>query len=240
MGELLVKEKTIVVPGEELASGMDFLPSHGTYRENDKIYAGKLGLLNIDGKVLKIVSLSGRYLPKSGDTIIAKVTEILMTGWRVDTNSAYEAVLSMKEASSEFIQRGADLTKYYEIGDYVMAKVVNVTSQKLVDISMKGPGLRKLSGGRFLNVNTHKVPRIIGKQGSMVSLIKQHTNCKILVGQNGLVWVSGENPDAELLTVKAIKKIELEAHIPGLTDRIKKFLESNSTQKPVEQSQGEQ
>ncbi len=39
MGKLLVKEKEIVVPGETLAEGMDYLPGSGTYREGEKILA---------------------------------------------------------------------------------------------------------------------------------------------------------------------------------------------------------
>jgi len=152
---------------------------------------------------------------------------VLLSGWRIDTNSAYSAVMNMKDATSEFIARGADLTKYFAIGDYVMVKIINVTSQNLVDLTMKGPGLRKLRGGRIVKVNANKVPRIIGKQGSMVSMIKQSTNCRILVGQNGVVWVQGDDPAQELLAAETIKKIEREAHIPGLTDNIKGFLEKN-------------
>lgn len=227
MGEIQVKDKEVVIPGEILATGMDFLPSYGTRREGDKILASRLGLVNIEGKVIKLVPLSGVYYPKTGDTIIGYVTEVLLSGWRIDTNSAYSAVMNMKDATSEFIARGSDLTKYFAIGDYVMAKIINVTSQNLVDLTMKGPGLRKLRGGRIIKVNANKVPRIIGKQGSMVSMIKQATNCRILVGQNGVVWVQGDDPAMELLAEKTIKKIEREAHIPGLTDNIKAFLEKN-------------
>ncbi|MBW2971612.1 exosome complex protein Rrp4 [Candidatus Woesearchaeota archaeon] len=227
MGEIKVNDKEVVVPGETLALGMEFLPSYGTYREGDRILASRLGLVNIDGKVIKLVPLSGVYHPKKGDTIIGPVTEILLSGWRIDTNSAYSAVLNMKDATSEFIARGADLTRYFAIGDYVMAKIINVTSQNLVDLTMKGPGLRKLKGGRIIHINANKVPRIIGKQGSMVSMIKQYTNCRILVGQNGIVWLQGDEPSKELLAVETIKKIEREAHIPGLTDSIKDFLEKN-------------
>ena len=230
MGEIKVNDKDVVVPGETLAEGMDFLPSYGTHREGEKILASRLGLVNIEGKVIKLVPLSGVYLPKRGDTIIGQVTEILLSGWRIGTNSAYSAVLNMKDATSEFIPRGSDLTKYLAIGDYVMATIINVTSQNLVDLTMKGPGLRKLAGGRILNVNANKVPRIIGKQGSMVSMIKQYTNCKILVGQNGIVWIQGEDPNQELLAVNTIKKIEQEAHLVGLTDRIKDFLEQITKQ----------
>ncbi|MFC1697441.1 exosome complex RNA-binding protein Rrp4 [Nanoarchaeota archaeon] len=223
MGELKVKDKDIVVPGEELAVGMDYLPSQGTYRKDDKIVANKMGLVHVEGRAIKLIPLAGRYLPKRGDVIIGKVIDITMGGWRVETNSAYSAMVSMKDATSEFIAKGANLTKFYTFGDYIMAKITNVTTQMLVDLTLRGPGLRKLSPGRIIHVSPYKVPRIIGKQGSMVSLIKNATGCKILVGQNGVVWVQGE-PEGEIVAVDAIKKIEAESHKSGLTDSIDAFL----------------
>lgn len=225
MSKLLVNEKEIVVPGEALAEGMDYLPGTGTYRLNDKIIAKKLGLVNVSGRAIKLVTLSGRYLPKFGDKIICRVVDITMNGWIVDLNTAYSAFLSLRDASTRFIKKGDDLTKYFDIGDYLRAKVINVTSQNLVDLSMKEPGLNKLKGGRIIKISPHKVPRVIGKEGSMVSLIKKKTNCNIVVGQNGMVWLSAENFDNELIAEKAVRKIEQEAHLGGLTDIMEKFLD---------------
>ena len=163
-------------------------------------------------------------MTKTGDLIISKVIDVLMSGWRIDTNSAYSAMLSVKDASSSYIGRSADLTKYYDVGDYMVCQIIKVTSQNLVDVTMRGPGLKKLQGGRIISVPPNKVPRIIGKQGSMVSMIKQATNCRIIVGQNGIVWIQGDEPDQELLAVETINKIVKEAHKPGLTDEIAKFL----------------
>ncbi len=231
MGKLLVEDKTIATPGEKLAEGMDFLPAEGTFREKDKILAAGLGLVSINGRLIKVIPVSGRYLPKRGDVIIGKITDILMSGWTIDINSSYNAILSVKEAK-DFIRRDADLTKYYEIGDYIITKIVMVTSQCLVDVSMKGPGVRKLTGGRIIKVNAHKVPRIIGKKGSMVSMIKNATECNIIVGQNGVVWING-SPENEIIVINTIRKIEQEAHISGLTERIREFLEK-TTKKKIE------
>ena len=96
---------------------------------------------------------------------------------------------------------------------------------------MKGPGLRNLRGGRLIKVTPTKVPRIIGKQGSMVSMIKEKTNCRIIVGQNGIVWIEGTDSDNENLATEAILKIEKDAHTEGLTDKIKNFLESKVNKK---------
>lgn len=225
--EVLVKDKQVVVPGETLATGMGVLPSRGSYRDGDRVVASKLGLAHVDGNVIKIVPLSGRYDPRVNDRVIAKVTDVLMTGWRLDIDSAYSAILGLKEATSEFIERGADLTRIYKIGDYVVAKITQVTSQKLIDVSMRGPGFRKLRGGRIIKINSSKVPRVIGKEGSMVKLIKDATGCNITVGQNGLIWVSGE-PEQEIKAIETIKKVEAESHIPGLTDRIQAYLKGES------------
>lgn len=226
MSELKVQDKDIVVPGEIVAEGIDFLPSYGTYRLGDKILANRLGLIKIEGKVIKLIPLSGKYLPKKNDVIIGKVIDVNFSGWRVDTNSAYSAMLSLKEATSDFVRRGTDLTRFYDIGDYMVAQIINVTSQNLIDLTTKGPGLRKLRGGRIIAINPNKVPRVIGKQGSMVTMIKQATGCQIIVGQNGVIWLEG-SPQGEIVAVRTIEKIEQESHISGLTERVQKFLEEN-------------
>ena len=224
MGELRVKDKEVVVPGEILAQGMDYLPGQGTYRLGDDIRAEQLGLVSIDGRAVKLINLSGRYAPKIGDVIIGKVIDVSFSGWRIDTNCAYSAMLSVKDATTDYIVRGANLTEYLDLGDYVCVKVTNVTSQKLVDVTMKGFGLRKLEGGRIITVASSKVPRIIGKAASMVSMIKAATGCKIAVGQNGIIWVSGPL-ERENYAVAVIKKIEAHSHISGLTETIKAELE---------------
>ncbi len=221
---LLIKDKDIVVPGEILAKGMDHLPAQGTSRENENIIALQLGLANINGRLIKVIALSGKYVPKFGDMVIGKIINITFSSWIVDVGYAYEANLSMKEATSDFIERGADLSQYFDYGDIITTKIVNVNKQKAIDLTMKGPGLRKLKGGRIIQVTPSKVPRIIGKQGSMISIVKEATNCQIIVGQNGRVWIQGEDPKKVRLAEEAIRKIDKESHKDGLTDEISRSL----------------
>jgi exosome complex component RRP4 len=102
-----------------------------------------------------------------------------------------------------------------------------VTSQKLIDVSMRGPGLRKLVGGTVITVNAQKVPRIIGRKGSMVGMIKKATDCNIVVGQNGRVWLMGA-PAMEATAIDAIRMIEKNAHKSGLTDRVAQMLKERT------------
>ncbi|MFH1650348.1 MAG: exosome complex RNA-binding protein Rrp4 [Candidatus Woesearchaeota archaeon] len=241
MSELKIKARDIVTPGEVLATGMDYLPSFGTYRNEDNILSNRLGLVAIEGKVIKIIPLSGRYIPKRNDIIIGKVIDIMMSGWRVEMNSAYTSMLPLRDASFDFISKTADLTRYFDLDDWVVAKITNVTSQNLVDISVKGPGLRKLKGGRIIHVQASKVPRIIGKKGSMVSMIKNATDAQVIVGQNGTVWLNG-SPEAEKIVIDTIRFIEANAHESGLTEKVRVTL-SEKTGKEValgREEEGEQ
>ncbi len=225
MAELLVKDRDIVVPGQELALGIDFLPNSGTYRDGDKIIASQLGLISINGRLIKIIPLNGKYVPKRGDTVIGKIKDLNFSNWFVDIGYAYDAVLSSKEISSDYIERGADLSQFYDIDDVIVAKITNVSKMKMTDLSMRGSGLYKLSNGRIIKISPVKVPRLIGKEGSMINMIKDLTECKITAGQNGFVWINGIDSRKERIAVEAVLMISEKAQVNNLTEKVKEFLE---------------
>ncbi len=226
MGEIKVKDKEIVVPGQELAIGMDFLPGGAAFREGEKLIASQLGLISIRGKVIRLIPLTGKYVPKVGDIIIGRIIDMNFNGWFVDVGCSYDAVLSIRSVQ-EYVERDDDLTKYYNFNDIVVTKITKITRSKLIDLTTKGPGLMKLMGGNIIEVTPSKVPRVIGKQGSMIDMIKKMTNCRITVGQNGRIWIQGDIKNT-LIATKAIRKIERESHTSGLTDKIKELLEKEN------------
>lgn len=221
-----IESKKIVVPGEVLATGMDFLPSSGTFRDKDKIISLYVGLTNVSGRVIRVIPLRGRYIPKRDDTVIGRIIDMTFSNWFMDMNCANIGVLSVREIS-EFVERGADLADYFSYGDYIVCKISKVTRAS-VDLTMRGPGLRKLGPGKLITVDSSKVPRIIGKQGSMISMIKERTNCRIVVGQNGTIWIQGA-PEDEMVAAEAIYKINQESHREGLTEEIAALLEKKAS-----------
>lgn len=231
MGQLYVNERDIVVPGQLLADGMDYLPSSGAYRENERIISTLLGLVNLEGRLIKIIPLRGRYMPKIGDIVIGRVVEMTFSNWFVDIGCTNNGVLSLSEVE-EYVEKGTDLSTYYDFGDYIVARISNVMRNN-IDLSMRGPGLRKLTPGRLLTINSSKVPRLIGKQGSMISLLKMKTGCKILVGQNGVIWVQG-HPQNEMLVQETVKLVDERAHTEGLTEYITSFLDEEVKKRNLE------
>ncbi len=229
MGKIFVNRREIVVPGEKLGSGMDILPSSGTIREGEDIYACKYGMVEIkDNRIIKIIPLSGVYLPSKDDMVIGKIVDIGFAGWQVDIGSAYSANLPVGEVVEERVDLlKADLSRYLDIGDIIYAKIINVTKAKVVQLSLKENGCRKLIGGRIIKITSSKVPRVIGRKGSMIKMIKELTRCNIIVGQNGYIWIKGE-PSSEFNAVRAIYTIERESHLSGLTDKIKQMLEGDN------------
>jgi exosome complex component RRP4 len=82
-----------------------------------------------------------------------------------------------------------------------------------------------------MKVTPTKIPRVIGRKGSMISMIKQETGCQIILGINGVILVTGKTPEDEEIAMMAIHKIEEESHTSGLTDRITQFLKEEKTKR---------
>lgn len=218
--------RKIVLPGEFISERRGRKLGKGVYQEGDKVFSKVLGIPKISENELSVIPLSGVYIPRVGDRVIGIISEIEVSGWRVDINSPYPAFLPLPEAVSEFVDiYRADLSRYYDIGDVIFCRISRVTKNMLVQVSMRDLLSRKLYGGVLIKITPTKVPRVIGKGGSMIQLIKQKTNCQIYTGQNGVVWIRGEN---KAKVIEAILTIEKESHTIGLTDKIAKMLGEGS------------
>jgi len=216
--------REIVVPGDILDEG-HLRPGIGTYPQGNTIIASRVGIKSIRSNFVNVIPLGGRYVPKTHDEVIGLVVDIGPSNWLIDLNSSNMAPLHVSEVPWK-VDFG-DTARYLGVGDMIRATIVGLDEINRVQLSMKGAGLRKLVGGNILNVSPSKVPRIIGRGGSMISLLKEYTSCKVFVGQNGRIWVDGELSKM-MLVARAIKIIEQESHTMGLTDRTRRFLEKES------------
>ncbi|SEK46003.1 exosome complex component RRP4 [Methanobrevibacter gottschalkii] len=216
---IYVENKDLVIPGQILADD-EYYSGRGTFKENGKVCSSLMGLVSLRNKKLRVIPLKSKYVPKKGDVVIGKISDVRFSMWNVDINSPYSGILPAFEV---FGREKKELNKVYDIGDVLFLRVVDVDEIKKAKLGLKGRGMGKFKGGIIVDIAPTKVPRLIGKKGSMINMIKDKTNCKIVVGQNGLVWVKGDK-DMEQLIKNIIHLIEAEAHTSGLTNKIKNKL----------------
>lgn len=225
MSETKIENKQIVVTGQILSEDMGMVPGKNAFRTGEKIIAKKTGLADIKGRVIKIIALTGTYVPEYNDEVIGKIVETQSTGWQVDIGAPYEAYLPLTEYSMGYVDtRRTDPLDLMQEGNLVFVRVVKYTKTKKLIISMKGRRYHQLKGGILKKITPQKVPRLIGKKGSMITLIKKATNTNIIVGPNGWVWIKGEQPEDEVKVMRAIGIVEENAHKQGLTEKIENLL----------------
>jgi exosome complex component RRP4 len=102
---------------------------------------------------------------------------------------------------------------------------------KGIDLTIKGRGLGKLEGGFLFRVIPSRVPRVIGREGSMITLIKEKTGCNITIGQNGWVWIKGDSIEKELNARKAIEFVTEKAYVEGLTEKMEEWFNNQEKKK---------
>jgi len=217
-----MSERKIVIPGEVIVSGEKYLPGEGTEKKDNNIVSIIYGLSEESKGLVKVIPLSGVYHPRRGNVVIGKVENVTFNGWIIDITAPNNAFLSLTEVPRYVNKDG--LEEVMDIGDMVVAKIWNI-NKRGIDLSIKSRGFGKIEEGIIIKINPNKVPRVIGKEGSMVNLIKNETGCNITIGQNGLIWISGDKIEDELLAKKAVLFVTEKSFVEGLTDKLKEWFE---------------
>lgn len=219
-------DKKLVIPGEFLSDD-PLQADEGTYVENNKVFSTVFGIASFKNRV-RVVPMAGKYIPKPGDMIIGVIKEVTYSNWIVDIRSPYDGLLHI----SEFPRRieNDEMSKYLKLGDSIMTLVRDVDANMKVELTLNDQRLRPIKEGRVIEVTPSKVPRFIGRSGSMIAMLKNETKCNIFIGQNGRIWITGKDNGIEL-AIKSLLKIERETHISGLTDRITNFIKEAKGEK---------
>lgn len=214
-------DRKVVVPGDLLSEDAK-RSGEGTFVKDGKVYSLLYGLANYRDRI-NVIPLAGKYVPAPGDNVIGIVKDITFSNWIVDINSPYDGLLHI----SEFPKRieSDEMSKYLRIGSSIMTKVKDVDPTMKVELTLNDRKLGLIKAGRVIDISHTRVPRLIGKGGSMISMLKKEVNCNIFVGQNGRIWINGGAEDMDL-ALRTILLIEKEAHTNGLTDRIVDFLKT--------------
>jgi exosome complex component RRP4 len=220
--------RVLVVPGEVICEGeFKVLSPNYIVKVDGKYVATAIGLaqINDDSRELSFIPLEGCYVPQVDDIVIGYVVDVGLTYWEVDIRAPFTATLYAVDFLGRPVNPAKeDLSSYLSTGDTVIAKVEVFDRSRGPIITTKGKGLGKVIQGTIVEISPVKVARVIGRRGSMYQLLRSETGCDITVARNGRILISCPNKELEDILIMAILKIEREAHIPGLTDRIKEFI----------------
>ena len=217
------ESRDVVVPGDLLYEGR-IRTGENVYRKEGNVHSSHVGLVNYGKDRVSVIALEGGFTPLVGDMVIGTVIDIELGRWIVDIGAATDAILSTNDAINKPFRTHQDLTRILDVGDTIIAKIVDLDRYRSPILSIQGRELGKVFDGFVINITPSKIPRLIGKKGSMINMILRETRTSITIGQNGKILISGRRREDEELVVEVIRKIEAEAHTSGLTNRIQEYL----------------
>lgn len=212
-----------VIPGDIIVTG-DYRPGMFVQRRGNEMVALRVGLAEIVRNDVKVIPLSGAYIPRAEDMVVGKVVNVTGYGWEADINSCFVGYLPGQFVfGRDFSPSTHDLTTRFNVGDLLLAKIEAFDRTRDPQLSIRGPGLGKIPQGEIVKITPMKVPRLIGRKGYMINMIAEFSNSEIKVGQNGVVVIDGP-ADGVRKAVQAIELIEQEAHTADLTTKVQQIL----------------
>ena len=217
-------KRKYVVPGDKIVDG-NLRTLMNVINTGSSITATRIGIAEVGRDGVKVIPLSGVYIPRANDIIIGKVIDHSSLSWEVDINSCFYAHLPAQDVfGRDFSPARDDMSRQLSIGDVITARIIAFDRTRDPMITIQDKDLGKVPRGELLKISATRVPRLIGKRGSMIQTIEQATQTRILIGQNGIVVVTGRNQEGVKLAVRAIRMVEEEAHTVNLTQRVKVLL----------------
>jgi len=216
---MMETKRRYVIPGDVITTG-PFRPEQNVYQEGDRIISTSVGVSEIFDNAVRVIPLTGIYMPKTNDLIIGKVIGHSSLSWEFDINSCFVGFLPAQDVfGRDYSPTKDELKERLDKGDLVAARVANFDRSRDPLLTVQDRDLGKIESGELIEISPSKVPRLIGKRGSMIQTIEM-----ITIGQNGWVVVSSEDPDGLLKAIEAIRMVDAQAHMPNLTERVKSML----------------
>jgi exosome complex component RRP4 len=221
---MLEIKKRYVIPGDVIIEG-NYRPLMNVIKKDNVIIATRIGIAESSKDGIKVIPLSGVYIPRINDIVIGKIIDNSSLSWEVDINACFSAHLPAQDVfGRDFSPAKDDMKKRLAPGDLVTARIITFDRTRDPMLTIQEKDLGKISNGEFLKISSTRVPRLIGKRGSMIQTIEQATQTRILIGQNGILVVTGKHDEGIALAFKAIKLVEEEAHTSNLTQKVKDLL----------------
>ncbi len=212
----------LVTPGEAIGASSGVRAGTGTLKQGNEIISTKLGWAKENNGVVFVDPIYSAYLPRSGDLVIGIVESVRNNLWFAEVNGPFNGLLPMSLAPWK-VEFGA-AREHMDIGDVMLARVQEVDEAHNIVITMKGVGLRKLKEGTVLDLPVNLVKLVRSDNDSILNSLKEASDCRIIVADNGRMWVDG-SPENISMVRDAIDLLKSSGHMINVTDVISQFVE---------------
>jgi len=155
-----------------------------------RIRATKNGIFRNQGNTVSIEPLHTRYIPRPGDLTIGYIEGCTNNIWFVELGAPFNAILPMSLGPGKVEFGGT--RSVMDVGEAILCRVQEVEETHSSVVTMKGMGLRKIRSGVIEEVDPHLLGRLIGKGGDSLRRLKEDSECRIIVADNGRMWVDGD------------------------------------------------
>ena len=217
-------KRRYVIPGDVIVTG-PLRPEQNVYQDGDRMISTCVGISEIFENSVKVIPLTGGYMPKANDLVIGKVIGTSPLSWEFDINSCFVGFLPAQDVfGRDYSPTKDELKQRLDIGDLVATRIANFDRSRDPLLTVQDRDLGKIESGELVEISPSKVHRLIGKRGSMIQTIEMATKAIITIGQNGWIVISCEDSEGLLKAVEAVKMIDALAHTPNLTERVKSML----------------
>ena len=163
---------------------------HGVLPISGRLRAVKQGRVRNQGSTISVEPVHTRYIPRPSDLVIGYIEGCTNNIWFVELGAPFNAILPMSLGPGKVEFGGT--RSIMDIGDAILCRVQEVEETHSSVVTMKGMGLRKIRSGVVEEIDPHLLGRLIGKGGESLRRLKEETECRIVVADNGRMWIDGE------------------------------------------------
>ena len=221
-------KKRFVLPGDVLTTAPLRL-ERNVVLEGKKIISTTIGLSSVFNDSVKVIPLTGVYIPRIDDLVVGIIKTISGNSWFADINSCYQGML----LGQDVFGRGSypttsEMKERLDNGDIIYAKIANSDRQREPLISIADKNLGRIDSGELASISPTRVPRLIGKRGSMIQMIESSTNATLTVGQNGLIVLKCDNSTGLKKAIESVKIMNSMLDGTNVEEKIQNILDENN------------
>jgi len=180
----------LVTPGDIITRDTGFMRGHGSYMNDDILYASVAGLVDRVNKLISVTPLKTRYNGEIGDVVVGRIVEVQQKRWKVDTNSRLDSALLLSSVNlpgGELRRRSAEdelsMRRYLSEGDLISAEVQNIFNDGSLSLHTRSLKYGKLGQGVLLKVS----PSLIKRRKTHFHTLP--FGASIILGNNGFIWI---------------------------------------------------